>query len=267
VSGTLVFSHANSYPAACYRLLFEAWKAAGWEVHALPKFGHDSARPVTSNWPHLLQELLHFIDHEVRPTAPVALVGHSLGGLLSLMAAAKRPELARCVVQLDSPYISGWRQGLVIAGKATGLAFRVPPASIARGRRKHWPSPDAVRQHFGSKRLFQAWDPRVLEDYLQHGFEPDPVKGGVQLAFKREVEMRIYAGLPHNLPSYAKRVRVPIGFVAGKRSVELRQGGLAATRRFIKPENYLEIDGSHLFPFEHPEASAALVLSLLQRLG
>jgi len=27
--GTLVFSHANSYPAGCYRLLFKVWRDAG----------------------------------------------------------------------------------------------------------------------------------------------------------------------------------------------------------------------------------------------
>ncbi len=267
MSGVLVFSHANSYPAACYRLLFEAWQAAGWQVHALAKFGHDAAHPVTSNWPHLLQELLHFIDSEVRPTAPVALVGHSLGGVLSLMAAAERPELARCVVQLDSPYVKGWRQALLRAGKASGLALKVPPASVAQSRRNHWPNLEAARRHFGSKSIFKAWDARVLDDYLRFGLEPDPQRGGLQLSFRREVEMQIYAGFPHNLPSYAKRLRAPIGFVAGKQSRELRLGGLAATRRFIKPENYLEIDGSHLFPFEHPEASAAQALSLLKRLG
>ena len=34
---TLVFSHANGFPAGTYRVLFEAWRAAGWRVVALPK--------------------------------------------------------------------------------------------------------------------------------------------------------------------------------------------------------------------------------------
>ena len=57
MSRILVFSHANSYPAGCYRLLFEQWRAAGWQVHALPKFGHDRRFPVSSNWPRLVDEL------------------------------------------------------------------------------------------------------------------------------------------------------------------------------------------------------------------
>ena len=38
---TIVFSHANGFPAGTYRQLFEAWRAAGFTVHAVEKFGHD----------------------------------------------------------------------------------------------------------------------------------------------------------------------------------------------------------------------------------
>ena len=89
--GTLVFSHANSYPAGCYRVLFERWRAAGWRVEALDRFGHDPRFPVTGDWRKLRDQLLHFIDTEVKPEGQVALVGHSLGGM-GLHAAV---ELAR----------------------------------------------------------------------------------------------------------------------------------------------------------------------------
>ena len=263
--GRIVFSHANSYPAGCYRLLFEAWRAAGWQVDALPRFGHDPRFPVTSNWPHLVEQLEDFVLG-LHAGGPVALVGHSLGGMLSLMLAARRPALAACVVQLDSPYIRGWRREMVRLSKLSGLAWRVPPASIARQRRDHWPDAEALARHFGSKPLFQAWDARVLADYLACGFEPDPQRGGLRLAFHRGVETRIYAGLPHHLPVLARRLQAPIGFVAGARSLEMRQGGVRATQAFIGTANYREIHGTHLFPMERPEQTAALVLDLLRTL-
>ena len=37
--GTLVFSHANGFPAGTYRTLFEVWRAAGHEVHAIERLG------------------------------------------------------------------------------------------------------------------------------------------------------------------------------------------------------------------------------------
>ena len=46
---TIVFSHANGFPAGTYRTLFEAWRAAGYAVHAVEKYGHDPRWPVTNN--------------------------------------------------------------------------------------------------------------------------------------------------------------------------------------------------------------------------
>ena len=74
--GTLVFCHANGFPAGTYRQLFDAWRATGWRVEALDKFGHDPAYPVTSNWPRLRDQLVGFIER-VSPGEPV----HLLSGL------------------------------------------------------------------------------------------------------------------------------------------------------------------------------------------
>ena len=92
-------------------------------------------------------------------------------------------------------------------------------------------------------------------------------RGGLRLAFHRDVETRIYACLPHILPQLAKRLQAPIGFVAGQQSAEMRQGGLSATRRFIGPGRFVELEGTHLFPFERPQATAEAVDQLLNRLA
>ncbi|MBU2119428.1 MAG: alpha/beta fold hydrolase, partial [Gammaproteobacteria bacterium] len=100
----IVFSHGNSFPASTYRLLFKHLKSRGFDVSAVDRYGHDPQYPVTSNWPHLVQQLADFATERVeRLGAPVFLVGHSLGGFLSVMAAARHPELVRGVVLIDSP--------------------------------------------------------------------------------------------------------------------------------------------------------------------
>ncbi len=261
----LVFTHANSFPPGCYRLLTEAWQAAGWRVLATPMLGHQAQHPVTANWTHLADELLGFVDRELPKQQPVAWVGHSLGGLLSLMAAARRPAQSRAVVQLDSPYVRGWRAGLVRFGRLTGLSHRVPPAAIAHQRRNHWPDAEAVRAHFATKAFVQRWDARVFEDFLRECFEPHPA-GGLRLRFRREVEAAIYATLPGNLSGHVRRLRAPLGFVAGTQSLEMRQGGLAATRALVGAAHWREIEGTHLFPFEQPLATAQVVLELLAAL-
>lgn len=274
--GSIVFSHANGFPAGTYRVLFESWRAAGWRVLALPRIGHDPNYPVSGNWPHLRDELLAFIDGALASGAaqgPLHLVGHSLGGYLSLMAACRRPALARSVVLLDSPVVAGWRaHGLQVA-KATGLVQRVSPARVSRTRRHTWPSAAAALQHFQGKAAFQRWDPRVLRDYIEAGIQPDteaPATAGspaVRLAFERSVETHIYNTVPHGLAEMTRRHPPlgPVHFIAGTQSAEIRQVTLAGTRALVQRSGgHLSwLEGSHLYPMEHPDDTAAAVLALL----
>jgi pimeloyl-ACP methyl ester carboxylesterase len=263
MAGVLVFSHANGFPAGTYRLLFEQWRAAGWRVLALDKFGHDSRYPVRSNWSPTRDELLAFIQREA-PGQKVHLVGHSLGGILSFLAACKRPDIAASVVLIDSPIMGGWRAHGLQVFKATGLMKRVSPGKVSRLRRWHWPSAEAVHEHFGRKSVFARWNPQVLADYIACGVEPDPEAGGVRLAFRREVETRFYNTLPHHFEALLRRhpPRCPVDFIGGTQSAEMRQAGMEATRRLAKGRMTM-IEGTHLFPMERPQETAAAVLNCL----
>jgi pimeloyl-ACP methyl ester carboxylesterase len=252
----IVFAHANGFPAGTYRVLFEAWRAAGFRVEAPEKFGHDPAFPVTSNWPHVREELAGFVE---RCGEPAYLVGHSLGGFLSLLVACRHPALVRGVVMLDSPIVAGWRAHSVQVAKATGLIRRVSPGRVSQRRRERWPSRDAAHAHFAAKHAFARWDPRVLTHYVESGLQDSD--DGVTLAFRRDVETRLYNTLPHHLSAVLKRhpPRVPVSFVAGTQSAEIRQVTLAATRAVVR-ERLSWIEGTHLFPMERPDETAAEVL-------
>ena len=257
---TIVFSHGNSFPAGTYRTLFEAWRAAGFDVEAIDKFGHDPRFAVTNNWPQLRDQLISFVD-EIG--APVWLVGHSLGGLLSLLAASKRPDIALGLVLLDSPIIAGWRAHSLQVVKTSRLIQRVGPGRTSARRRHSWPSREAVHAHFAAKHVFARWDPRVLADYVAAGFEER--SGQTVLAFDRAVETRIYNTLPHHLGRLLQRhpIRCQIGFIAGTQSEEMRRGGLEVSRR-LAGERFSWIEGTHLYPMEKPDETAAKVLDLLQ---
>ena len=151
----VVFSHANSFPAGTYRLLFKYLKERGMDVSAVERFGHEPQYPVTNNWPHLVQQLVDFTQAQVqRVGGPVYLVGHSLGGLLSVMAAARHPELARGVVLIDSPLIGGWRANALGVAKRTQVVSAVSPGRVSRQRRMSWASTDEALEHFLKKEVF-----------------------------------------------------------------------------------------------------------------
>ena len=254
---TIVFAHANGFPAGTYRQLFEAWRAAGYTVHAIDKVGHDPRFPITSNWPHLRDQLIHFIDHEVG--GPAFLVGHSLGGYLSLMAASRRPDLASGVILLDSPILSGWKARAVQLAKATGVGERFSPAHVSKRRRQQWDSADAAFAHFAAKPAFARWAPGVLRDYIGSGTEAHGTLR--RLSFQRDIETAIYNSLPHHLTRVLRThpLCCPLAFVRGTESDEVRRTGLAATQR-LAHGRISAIEGSHLFPLERPEETAAEVV-------
>jgi pimeloyl-ACP methyl ester carboxylesterase len=260
---TLVFSHANGFPAGTYRQLFALWRAAGWRVLAVEQFGHDPAYPVTSNWPRLRDQLVDFIDAEAPQGA--YLVGHSLGGLLSLLAASRRPDLAHGLVMLDSPVFTGWRSHTVQVLKRSRLLPRLGPGKVSATRRHTWPSRQAALDHFAAKAKFARWAPGVLADYIACGTQRQG--GEMVLRFNREVETRIYNTLPHHLGRTLQRrpLKCPVGFIAGTRSTEIRQGGVEGARR-LAGERFQWIEGSHLYPMERPQETAEAVLGLLRRM-
>lgn len=246
------FSHANGFPASVYRTIF-AELSDRYEVRAVERYGHAPEFPVTRDWPHLVEQLLASV--EAGYERPVWLVGHSLGGYLSLMAALKKPHWVKGVVMLDAPIIAGWRRGVLRATQWTGLDERLSAAAVTKNRRTHWASRDEAWRHFAGKPAFARWDERMLADYIDYGMVAGP-HGGLELAFKREIEYRIYRTLPHTLGArVGAGVPVPVGFLAGTQSREVRSVGLDATRR-IAGTNLLWLEGSHLFPMERPLETA-----------
>lgn len=258
---TLHFVHANSYPSGTYRVFFEHLNRH-YDVQSLAMHAHNPAYPVSNGWPALAHELIDELER--RYTAPVILLGHSMGGMLSLMVAKARPDLVRCAVLLDAPVVAGWRAVLWRMAKRIGADRKVSPAKFSEKRRNVWPDREAAYAHYAAKPMFAAWQPEVLQDYIEHGLAPHPQ--GVTLRFTRETETAVYLGLPHDLGARVRRgFPVPVGFIGGTESVECRQAGLGATRRLVG-RHFAQIPGGHLFPMESPAAAADAVHAMISSL-
>jgi pimeloyl-ACP methyl ester carboxylesterase len=250
----LHFTHGNSYPSGSYGRLLDDLRR-DFDVRTTEMLGHDPRFPVRDNWHTLIDELIAQLETYGRP---VILVGHSLGGAVSMLAAHRRPDLARCVVMLDSPVVAGWRAWVWRIAKWLGLRMKLSPGNVAQRRRNVWPSRAAAFEHF------MAWAPGALDDYLDHGLTPHP--DGVQLRFDRDVEAAIYSTLPHDMDRVLRApFPVPVGFVAGTDSAELRQAGLDGTRRLVG-DNFVTIEGTHRYPMEKPDLTARLTREMIARL-
>lgn len=274
----VIFSHGNSFPGGTYTQVLNGLTARGFDVAALDRFGHDPRYPVTSNWPHLVQQLADFVVHAMQThSGPVFLLGHSLGGFVSLMCAARFPLLGgralKGVVMLDSPVVGGWKARALALAKHTQMVGHLSPGAVSRKRRNQWPSADAALAHFQHKRTFARWDPQVLADYIALGTEDVAQANGSTnraLRFDRDVETAIYNTLPHNLDRLLRQhpLQCPVAFIGGTESAEMKQVGMAMTRKVVRPDLHPErlrmVDGTHLFPMERPQETADVVTDVLK---
>ncbi len=266
-SPLIIFSHGNGFPASTYGVMLRALHRRGFEVATIEKYGHDPRYPVSSNWPHLVRQLADFTAERCQSKDQGAfLVGHSLGGFLSLMCAAQHPSLGghrvRGVVLLDSPILGGWKAAALSVAKRARLVGSISPGAVSRKRKQSWPSLAQALVHFQTKKLFASWDPRVLRDYVEHGTQAlnaDP-EGPRALSFDRDIETAIYNTLPHNLEALLHKhpLQCPAAFIGGRSSLEMRQVGLTLTQS-VTHGRLMMLDGSHLFPMERPEVSAAAI--------
>ena len=248
------FAHANGFPSASYQALFAAL-SSDYDVCQLPLAGHDPDYPVTDNWPHLKQQLIDSI--ETQSDRPVIGLGHSLGGGLTMMAARERPDLFEAIILLDVPVFSCLESLVVRAVKHFGLVDAVTPAGRSKRRRTQWPDAETALDYFRTRGLFQRFDERCLLDYVDSAIRP-AADGGVELAYELSVELAIFRSMPHTLAVRAGQLAMPAGILVGRDTDTVRKSQYLRMKRRLG--FYGErIEGTHMFPLEYPEQTAAAI--------
>ena len=256
----LHFSHANGFPASTYRRLFDLLEPA-FRIGTIDALGMDPRHPPTEGWPHLARQVIEHLERS--HTQPVIGVGHSLGGYLTLMAAVARPDLFSAIILLDAPVIGPIKGRLLGATKRFGIVDRVTPAAATRQRRSEWGSLAEAEQHFHGKRLFRDFAPEALRDYVRYGLVDEGER--MRLKIDPAIEYQIYRTIPHDLHRLLPSLKVRAGFVGGAHSDVVRRVGLSSMRQ--AGFAFRRIPGGHLFPFEHPQASADAILEMTGRLA
>lgn len=252
------FAHANGFPAKTYSKLF-SFLEPRFELQYIDRHGHNPNFPVADGWFSLRDELRREI--EAKFVRPVIGVGHSLGGILHLLAAVVKPRLYKQIILLDAPIISRFSSHGVRILKATNLMDRFSPSRLTKTRRNFWATKIEAYEHFKSKAKFAAFDDEVLRDYIQFGTVEMP--DGIHLLFEPEIEAAIYRSLPHHLPLLAGKLTVPTAYVGGDNSREARLARLGFMQRNF-PIEFRFLAGSHLFPFEIPQKTAEAIISLVK---
>lgn len=256
----LHFAHANGFPGGSYNKLLSNFRD-NYKVIAIDRLGHNPEYPVNNNWTNLADELIHFLESYA--DSPVIGAGHSLGSLVTFIAAYKKPGLFKSIIMLDPPFVTGvW--GLVFRFlKFTGIADRITPAGQSSGRRSVWSDMREAESYFMSKKLFQQFDRISLNDYMKHGIVP--CDDGLCLSYDVSTEVNIFQTMPDNMGSYSRPIGIPGSLIYGETSHAVH---LPTLKKFtaLHGFNLSTSTGGHLFPLEKPDEAAAVIKRELHRI-
>lgn len=256
---SLVFAHANGFPVKSYRPLInrlgENFEVVGWESRPLVP-GTDPQQ--ISSWEVLADDLYSGIKN--RFDQPVIGVGHSLGGVCSLMTASSDPGLYRALVLLDPVLFSGLRSlgwGLL---KRWGRAHTMPLMAGALRRRDSWPDREAVRRSWAGKAAFDGWTDEAFDAYLRHGIVEDEVSGECRLRYPKAWEARIFELTPHDVWGAVSELQVPTLVLRGEHSDTFMAGAVSKFVRKCPFADCREIEGTgHMLPMQRPERVAEII--------
>lgn len=262
----LVFAHANGFPPATYRVLLEElsrqFRATAFAARPLWPGSDPSS---VSSWNDLATDYGRAMAQ--RDFTGVVGVGHSLGGVLCILAAAADPLRFNSLALVDPVIFSGLHSLFWGSLKNLGLSNRLSLVRGARRRRDRFPSLEAARSAYSRKSVFSSWDPEVLEDYVQAAFSGTET-GDVKLRYPKAWEARIFELTPASVWSELRRLEVPMLVVRGASSDTFLPGLAQKIRRELPDATVVEVpETTHFLPMERPAAVAAKIIDWHQSIS
>lgn len=250
------FSHANGFPSLCYKALFQELEQRE-SLCFIPIIGHNDQFPITENWSFLIDEVIASIKEQ--SSEPVVGLGHSLGGVLTLLASFKCPEIFKQVILLDAPMFGFSKSKIIKLIKSLGLIHLVTPSNRSKKRMDSWSSKESLKTYLLAKKIYQNFHPQCLDDYIEFGMEKNQ-NDHYQLKFNRDKESLIFKTVPHNMHYLARKKKVPISLIYSKTSHIITKLDL------MKMKHYYDFktstcSGSHLFPLENPKQTADQIMA------
>jgi pimeloyl-ACP methyl ester carboxylesterase len=199
----------------------------------------------------------------------VAVVGHSLGGVVALRAALRQPERFAALVLIDPvlfppAVIRTW--GLI---HLLGLSYQVHPLIRAtRERRQQFDDLDRLFAGYRRKAIFKHLDDPSLRAYI-HGIAC-PNEHGYHLCYSTDWEACIYAtsvwsdmDIWHHLPG----LRIPLLIIRG---AETDTFWASTGRRVLHKAPSARVvsipAATHLVPLEQPALVHAEIRNFLQEI-
>ncbi|OJJ97834.1 hypothetical protein ASPACDRAFT_31733 [Aspergillus aculeatus ATCC 16872] len=186
---TILAAHANGFPKELYEPLWEEIyarsKANGFRIRSIwmADVAHQGQSSVLNedllgndpSWFDHPRDLLHLLNVKRKEMLrPIVGVGHSMGGAHLTQLCLMHPRLIHTLILLD-PVIQ--RESTQLDHLEMAHHHRETIAKttqLSTYRREVWPSRAAAAASFQRSPFYQAWDPRVLARWIEHGLRDLP---------------------------------------------------------------------------------------------
>jgi len=212
------------------------------------------------NWLTMARQIGEALESRVNE--PIYGVGHSLGGVMTLMIAAERPHLFKKIVLLDPVMFSQEVIFIQRMMRKSGFWRRTNLVKRVANRRNHWPDADSMRAELSQKGLYKHWVPEALEAFIEYGTKP--VSNGIELSCDPAWEASIFGSYPRGLWEAVRKVSVPVEIMVASDSYSFIARSARRAAKANKNISWQSVEGGHCFPMEQPEKTAKLLLEKLR---
>lgn len=254
------FSHANGFHPQSYRKLFDLLQSNYKILAGLhrPLWRSKTKMEEVSSWHVLADDMIQFL--ESKATDKVHGVGHSLGAVVTLLAAIKRPDLFKTVILIEPVFMPS---RIMLLFKILPLYFKkkIPIIKKALARPDVWCSRDEAFEFHRKKQVFGSVDDDVLWDYINSGTK-EIEKNVFTLSYSKEWEAHCYLKLLTSW-SLVGQCNVPVLGIRGEFSNVLLPSAWQRWKKLAPSHQLIEVSGAgHLLPFEKPDIVNNLIKSV-----
>ena len=208
-------------------------------------------------WEQLADDLILFFDQQ--NLKEIVGVGHSLGAVVSVFAALKRPDLFRRLILLEPVLFPQFYQWILTMTPISIRQKIIPVSKIANKRKDQWPNREVLFEAYRKKRIFRDLSDATINDWIDHGTFKD-AQGILRLSFPKAWESRVYATVPYVIDDLIK-IKIPVHILRGDNTEVISTKIWKKLNDHLPSQNLWNLENaSHLAPLEFPEKISKWIL-------